>query len=428
MTVVNGITDTKESLFVFLINPERGAPLERDMLFASRTRGMKRSVIRELLKLTSKPEVISFAGGLPAPQTFPVQAVRDAVVEVLDSSADLALQYGATEGNNCLRQELAKVMEADGIKADPSHILVTTASQQGLDLIAKVFLDPGDTCVCGLPTYLGGLQAFRSYEGIPVGTPLDDHGMIPEELEKTLNVLEAENRRPRFIYIIPDFQNPAGVTIPGERRKRIVEIARERDYLIVEDTPYRQIRFTGEHQPTFQSLAPERVLSLYTFSKIMLPGFRIGWAYGPDWIVDKMVMAKQSADLCTTPFCQAIAAKMLQAGVLEKGLQETIKLYRHRCNLMLKCFDEQLAGVSGVHWTRPEGGLFLWLTIPEGNDTTKLFEKAIERNVAYVPGSAFYPEGDNHLGMRLNFSFSDDEKTVEGVRRLSGLIIQEIGR
>jgi 2-aminoadipate transaminase len=170
------------------------------------------------------------------------------------------------------------------------------------------------------------------------------------------------------------------------------------------------------------------VLSLYTFSKIMLPGFRIGWAYGPDWIVDKMVMAKQSADLCTTPFCQAIAAKMLQAGVLEKGLQETIKLYRHRCNLMLKCFDEQLAGVSGVHWTRPEGGLFLWLTIPEGNDTTKLFEKAIERNVAYVPGSAFYPEGDNHLGMRLNFSFSDDEKTVEGVRRLSGLIIQEIGR
>lgn len=401
--------------------------MERDMLFAARTRGMKRSVIRELLKLTSKPEVISFAGGLPAPRTFPVEAVRKAVIEVLDKSADLALQYGSTEGDNRLRRELAKVMMADGIDADPNHILVTTASQQGLDLITKIFLDPGDTCVCGLPTYLGGLQAIRSYEGVPVGTPLDDHGMIPEELEKTLDRLEGQNRRPRFLYIIPDFQNPAGVTIPGERRERIVEIARERDHIIVEDTPYRQIRFTGEHQPTFQSLAPERVLSLYTFSKIMLPGFRIGWAYGPDWMVDKMVMAKQSADLCTTPFCQAIAAEMLACGVLEQGLTETIKLYKHRCALMLQCLDEQLGGVPGVHWTRPEGGLFLWLTLPRGNNTTELFKKAIEKNVAYVPGSAFYPEGDDHTGMRLNFSYSDDEKTVEGVKRLSALIREAVG-
>ncbi len=389
---------------------------------------MKRSVIRELLKLTSKPEVISFAGGLPAPRTFPVEDVRKAVLDVLETSADLALQYGATEGDGNLRRELARVMKADGIDADPDHILVTTASQQGLDLIGKVFLDPGDTCVCGLPTYLGGLQAIRSYEGIPVGTPLDDEGMIPDELEKTLDTLEAQNRRPRFLYIIPDFQNPAGVTIPAARRKRIVEIARQRDYLIVEDTPYRQIRFTGEHQPTFQSLAPERVLSLYTFSKILLPGFRIGWAYGPDWIVEKLVMAKQSADLCTTPFCQAIAARMLSQGVLEKGLAETIKLYRHRCALMLQCFDEHLSGIPGVHWTRPEGGLFLWLRLPPGNNTTELFKKAIDMNVAYVPGSAFYPEGDDHTGMRLNFSYSDDEKTVEGVKRLSALIREAIGR
>lgn len=398
------------------------------MYFAARTRGMKRSVIRELLKLTSKPEVISFAGGLPAPRTFPVEAVRTAVQHVLDNNADLALQYGSTEGDNRLRKELAKVMSADGIDANPDNILVTTASQQGLDLIAKIFLDPGDTCVCGLPTYLGGLQAIRSYEGVPVGTALDDFGMIPEELEKTLNMLEAQNRRPRFLYIIPDFQNPAGVTIPAERRKRIVDIARKRDYLIVEDTPYRQIRFKGEHQPTFQSLAPERVISLYTFSKIMLPGFRIGWAYGPDWIVDKMVMAKQSADLCTTPFCQAVAAKMLMDGVLERGLAETIKLYSHRCALMLEQLDINLSGLPGVHWTRPEGGLFLWLTLPKGNNTTELFEKAIEKNVAYVPGSAFYPEGDDHTGMRLNFSYSDDEKTVEGVKRLSALIRETLER
>lgn len=402
--------------------------MNRDMYFAARTRGMKRSVIRELLKLTSKPEVISFAGGLPAPRTFPVEAVRTAVKHVLDNNADLALQYGSTEGDNHLRKELAKVMSADGIDANPDNILVTTASQQGLDLIAKIFLDPGDTCVCGLPTYLGGLQAIRSYEGVPVGTALDDFGMIPEELEKTLDMLEAQNRRPRFLYIIPDFQNPAGVTIPAERRKKIVDIARKRDYLIVEDTPYRQIRFKGEHQPTFQSLAPERVISLYTFSKIMLPGFRIGWAYGPDWIVDKMVMAKQSADLCTTPFCQAVAAKMLMDGVLERGLAETIKLYSHRCALMLEQLDINLSGLPGVHWTRPEGGLFLWLTLPKGNNTTELFEKAIEKNVAYVPGSAFYPEGDDHTGMRLNFSYSDDEKTVEGVKRLSALIRETLER
>jgi len=401
--------------------------LNRDMYFAARTRGMKRSVIRELLKLTSKPEVISFAGGLPAPRTFPVDAVRSAVLDVLDNDADLALQYGSTEGNNCLRNELARVMKADGIDADPDHILVTTASQQGLDLIAKIFMDPGDTCVCGLPTYLGGLQAIRSYEGVPVGTALDDHGMIPEEPVKTLDMLEAQNRRPRFLYIIPDFQNPAGVTIPAERRRKIVQIARERDYLIVEDTPYRQIRFEGEHQPTFQSLAPERVISLYTFSKIMLPGFRIGWAYGPEWIVDKMIMAKQSADLCTTPFCQAIAAKMLKDGVLERGLAQTIKLYRHRCGLMLEQLDKNLSGLPGVHWTRPEGGLFLWLKLPAGNNTTELFEKAIEKNVAYVPGSAFYPEGDDHTGMRLNFSYSDDGKTVEGVKRLSALIRETLG-
>ncbi len=389
---------------------------------------MKRSVIRELLKLTSKPEVISFAGGLPAPKTFPVEDVRKAAIDVLDNSAALALQYGSTEGDANLRRELARVMKADGIDADPDHILVTTASQQGLDLISKVFLDPGDTCVCGLPTYLGGLQAIKSYEGVPVGTPLDDEGMIPEELEKTLDTLEAQNRKPRFLYIIPDFQNPAGVTIPLARRKRIVEIASNRDCLIVEDTPYRQIRFSGEHQPTFQSLAPERVISLYTFSKILLPGFRVGWVYGPDWVVDKMVMAKQSSDLCTSPFCQAIAARMLSEGVLEKGLAETIKLYKHRCALMLKCLDENLSGIPGVHWTRPEGGLFLWLRLPKGNNTTELFQEAIDMNVAYVPGSAFYPEGDDHTGMRLNFSYSDDDKIIEGVRRLSALIRKTVGK
>ncbi len=386
---------------------------------------MQRSVIRELLKLTNKPEIISFAGGLPAPSTFPVEYVKNAVAKVLEQEAGKALQYGSTEGDPRLKKKLAEIMSRDGINANPDHVMVTTASQQGLELMSKVFFNPGDTCVVGLPTYLGGLQAIKSYGGVPVGVELDEHGMIPEKLVETLDRLEGEGRRPRLIYIIPDFQNPAGVTIPADRRKKIVAIARERDYLIVEDTPYRQIRFRGEHQPTFQSLAPERVLSLYTFSKIMLPGFRLGWAYGPDWLIDKMVMAKQSMDLCTPPFNQAITYHMLEAGALETGLKETIKLYHKRCDIMLAELEKNLGDVPGVTWTKPEGGLFLWLTVPEGISTDDIFVKAVEENIAYVPGSAFFPNNDDHRSMRLNFSFCNEEQIVEGCRRL-GKLIKEV--
>jgi 2-aminoadipate transaminase len=400
--------------------------LDHSSRFSDRANGMQRSVIRELLKLTNKPEIISFAGGLPAPITFPVEYVKRAVSKVLEEEAEKALQYGSTEGDPRLRKKLAEIMQSDGINADPENILVTTASQQGLELMAKVFFNPGDTCIVGLPTYLGGLQAIKSYGGVPIGVELDDQGMIPEKLVKTLDMLEAEGRKPRLIYVIPDFQNPAGVTIPAERRIEIVKIARERDYLIVEDTPYRQIRFRGEHQPTFQSMAPERVLSLYTFSKIMLPGFRLGWAYGPDWLIDKFVMAKQSMDLCTPPFNQAIVYHMLMEGALEAGLKGTIKLYHQRCDLMLHELEKNLGDVPGVTWTKPEGGLFLWLTVPEGMDTDELFERAVKENVAYVPGSAFYPMNENHRSMRLNFSYCGDEKIIEGCKRLGKLIKESL--
>ncbi|MCK5131187.1 MAG: PLP-dependent aminotransferase family protein [Candidatus Sabulitectum sp.] len=383
---------------------------------------MQRSVIRELLKLTHNPDIISFAGGLPAPQTFPVEYVKRATAKVLEEEHVKALQYGATEGDPRLRKKLAEIMKRDGIDADPDQILVTTASQQGLEIMAKIFFNPGDTCIVGLPTYLGGLQSIKSYGGVPVGVELDEHGMIPEKLVEMLDKLEAEGRRPRLIYLIPDFQNPAGVTIPLERRKEIVKIARDRDYIIVEDTPYRQIRFEGEHQQTFQSLAPERVLSLYTFSKIMLPGFRLGWAYGPEWLINKFIMAKQSMDLCTPPFNQAVTYHMLEEGALEAGLKIIIKLYHSRCNVMLEELEKNLGDLEGVSWTKPEGGLFLWLTLPEGMDTDELFKKAIEKNVAYVPGSAFFPKNEDHRSMRLNFSYSNEEKIREGCRRLGKLI------
>lgn len=396
--------------------------MARDDVFSSRARGMQRSVIRELLKLTANPEVISFAGGLPAPETFPVSEVRDAAVAVLDEEPHKALQYGPTEGDDRLRKDLADVMRKDGIRADVDRVLVTTASQQGLDLVGKIFFDPGDTCIVGLPSYLGALQAFKNYEGVPVGVPLDEDGMIPEELVKTLDRLEGEGRRPKFIYLVPDFQNPAGVTIPAARRKKIIAIAEERDYLIIEDTPYRQLRYTGEHEPTFQSLAPDRVLSLYTFSKILLPGFRLGWAYGPQWVIDKMVMSKQAVDLCTPPFTQAITHRVLATGALWKGIEKTIELYGGRRKLMLDLLDRHLSDVDGVTWTKPEGGLFLWMTLPKGMNSDEIFKKAIERNVAYVPGSAFYPNAEDHQGMRLNFSYASEEQIEEGVKRLSSLI------
>ncbi len=399
--------------------------ISRDV-FSSRAKGMQRSVIRELLKLTSQPDIISFAGGLPAPETFPVESVRKAVSEVLDNEPATALQYGATEGDIRLREDLAGIMQEDGTPADPARLMILTASQQGLDLVGKIFLDPGDTCVVGLPTYLGALQAFKSYQGVPIGVELDDEGMPPGRLSEILDRLEDEKRRPKFIYLVPDFHNPAGVTIPESRRREIISIARDRNYLIVEDTPYRQLRYKGEHQTTFQKMAPDCVLSLFTFSKILLPGFRLGWAYGPDWVIDKMVMAKQAVDLCTPPFCQAITHHMLVDGALRDGLKEKIVLYGGRCKHMLSCLDDTLSLVPGIHWTRPEGGLFLWLTLPEGMSTEDLFVKAIANKVAYVPGSSFYPEGESHRSMRLNFSYASEEQIETGIKRLASIIHEEL--
>jgi len=387
---------------------------------------MQRSVIRELLKLTAKPGIISFAGGLPAPATFPVDFVEAAVDQVIEEEHKTALQYGPTEGDARLREDLSIIMRTDGIKTTKDHILVTTASQQGLDLVGKIFFNPGDTCITGSPTYLGALQAFKSYQGVPVGVDLDDDGMIPEKLEATIGKLEGEGRRPKFIYVIPDFHNPAGVTIPEARRREIIEIAKKGEYIIVEDTPYRQLRYSGKHQATFQSMDPERVLSLYTFSKIMLPGFRLGWACGPDWIVDKMVMAKQAVDLCTPPFTQAITHSMLVNGALEKGLETTIDLYSKKRSIMLDSLQAEFADIPDVKWTKPEGGLFLWLTLPEGMSADDLFPKAVAENVAYVPGSAFFPKNDYFRSMRLNFSYAGEDQIVEGVKRLARVVRENI--
>jgi 2-aminoadipate transaminase len=388
-------------------------------------KGMKRSAIREILKLLNKPGMISFAGGLPAPETFPVNDLKEIVNEVLDKQGAEALQYGTTEGDNGLRMALAARHRSQGLNVGVENIIITTGSQQALDLIARIFIDPGDYVLCGLPSYLGGLNAFTAYGVKLKGIRLDGNGMKPDELEDTVIHLKELGKKIKFIYVIPDFQNPAGITLPEERRIRILEIAEKYDLLVVEDSPYREVRFRGRPQRTMYELDPHgRVITLCTFSKILSPGFRVGWVISNPEILDKIAMAKQTADLCTSSFVQKIIARYIEKGLLEKNLVKTIALYSERRDFMLECFRKYMP--EGVSWTEPEGGLFLFLTLPTGIDADDILKKAIENNVAFVSGAAFYCNDSGKNTMRLNFSFSAPPLIEEGVRRLAEVIRREI--
>lgn len=388
-------------------------------------KGMKKSAIRELLKLTKDPEVISFAGGLPAPETFPENELIDIVKEVIEEDGSKALQYGTTEGDDRLRELIAENYNAEGFDITKDDILVTTASQQGLDLLAKVFVNRGDKVLVGLPSYLGGLGAFNAYGANMVGVEFDEHGMRADKLEEILAEMKANGERAKFIYIIPDFQNPAGVTMPEERRIKIIEIAKKYNVLIVEDSPYKQIRFEGEDQASFFALdRTGHVINLGTFSKIFVPGFRIGWVIAHKDVLDKFIVAKQSTDLCTSPFVQKIAAKYIEKGLFAENLKKTIQNYKEKKDVMMAAFEKYMP--EGVTWTNPEGGLFLFVTLPEYMDSEKLFMKAIEKKVAFVIGSVFHCDGSGRNTMRINFSYVDKEKNLEGVKRLAEVIKAEM--
>ncbi len=390
-------------------------------IFSNAAKGMKRSAIRELLKLAQNPEIISFAGGLPAPETFPTDVLAEITREVLEENGAMALQYGATEGDTKLRELIAANYRKDGFDITKENVLITTASQQGLDLLGKVFINPGDKVLVGLPSYLGGLAAFNAYQADMVGIPFDEHGMRSDKIEETLAELKANNESPKFIYIIPDFQNPAGVTMPDFRRKEILKIAKNYNVLIIEDSPYKEIRFEGEHQTSLYALDNTgHVLNLGTFSKIFVPGFRIGWMIGHPDIIDKFVIAKQSTDLCTSPFVQKIAAKYIEKGYFSKNLKKTIQNYKEKKDVMIKAFEKYMP--EQVKWTNPEGGLFLFITLPEHLDSGDLFIKAIEKKVAFVKGSVFHCDGSGKNTMRINFSFVSKEKNLEGVKRLAQVI------
>ena len=390
-------------------------------ILSESAKGMKKSAIRELLKLTQVPGIISFAGGLPAPESFPVEDLKKIIIEVLEEQASSALQYGATEGDQGLREVITEAYIQDGLDISIENVVITTASQQGLDLIAKIFINRGDKVLVGLPSYLGGLGAFNNYGANMIGIPFDEHGMRADKVEEILADLKSKGEKPKFIYVIPDFQNPAGITMPNFRRKEIIDLAKKYDVLIIEDSPYRELRFEGEHQERMYAIDNTgQVVILGTFSKIFVPGFRIGWLIAHKDITDKIIVSKQSTDLCTSPFVQKLAVKYVRDGYFDKNLKNTIKLYREKRHIMLKGFEEYMP--EGVTWTRPEGGLFLFLTVPEHLDSGKLFDKAIEKKVAFVKGSVFHCDGSGKNTMRINFSYASKEDIKEGVKRLAQVI------
>jgi len=390
-----------------------------DEAYSSRTHRLRSSIIRELLKFAIQPDVISFAGGLPAPEFFPVREVKEACEYVLATQGTMALQYGPTEGYPVLRNILAEKMQRYGVPAEEENILITSGSQQALDLIGKVFIDPGDYVLTSEPTYLGAIQAWLCYGARFITVPMDEDGMVIEPMEEIL-----QRYRVKFIYVLPNFHNPAGVTISEERRYRIVELAARYGVFIVEDDPYGELRYEGRDLVPLITLHKENVIYLCTLSKTLAPGLRIGWITAPSQVINKLVQAKQGADLHTSTFAQYIAADILGRGLLREHVRKLRRVYKERRDVMLSAMEGMFP--EGVTWTRPEGGLFLWVTMPEQVDSERLLRKAVEEKVAFVPGYAFYPNGGGRNAMRLNFSNQPPERIREGIRRLANAIKAEL--
>jgi len=431
-----------------------------EAVFAQRTHGMRSSAMRDMMSLTERPEVISLAGGLPETGTFPPELYAQLMAQVASESTARALQYGPTEGMACTVQCILQVMAAEGTAVDPDEVIVTTGGQQVIDLMCKAFIDPGDTIVAEAPTYPGAVPTFDAYQAKVVQIEMDSDGMPIDELEATLDRLEGEGRRPKLIYTIPNFQNPGGVTMSLPRRRRLVEVARERELLVLEDNPYGLLRYEGEPLPTLHSLdaaaaarggASDFVVYLGTFSKILSPGVRLGWAVAPRPVMEKLNLCKQGADLCSSPVTQLFVAAYFEettssasgpmrtrsaaaASALREHEEplwlahlESLKdLYKVRRDAMLGALEEHFGAAAS--WTKPQGGLFIWATLPDYIDTTDLLARALEsEGVAFVPGRAAYLDGRGGSSMRLNFAGVPEEDIREGIRRIGKVVREQVG-
>jgi 2-aminoadipate transaminase len=394
--------------------------VSRGAKFARRTARLRASTIREMLKVTQRPDIISLAGGLPAPELFPTREIAECTADVMATTGAAALQYGVTEGIPELRGWVAERLNRRlQLGLDPSEVLIVNGSQQGLDLIGKIFLDPGDHVVMEHPTYLGAIQAFDAYEARYLAVETDDHGIVPHALER---VLETADPFPKFLYLVPNFQNPTGYTLAADRREAIVRICERFDLPIVEDDPYGELRFEGEHLRALASYAKNgSVIYSGTGSKIMAPGLRVAWLAIPDHDVrDKIALAKQGTDLQTGSLAQYVFHRYVSnAEPFEAHIERIIETYRRRRDVMTAALATEMP--AGTSFSRPAGGMFLWAKI-DGVDTTALLERSKEQDVVFVPGVSFYPARDVHDGMRLNFSGMPEEKIREGIARLGAAV------
>lgn len=397
--------------------------------YAQRTQRMTSSAIRDLLKVTEIPGIISFAGGLPAPEVFPVEEFRRSCERVLRDHGPQSLQYSTTEGFVPLREMIARHTSRYGIEIKVENILITTGSQQALDLIGKIFINPGDRILVESPTYLGALQAWNAYGAEYIAIPADQHGMITDALE------EAMRAGPKFIYVLPNFQNPTGTTLSLERRLKLVELADRHGAPVIEDDPYRQLRYEGEHLPSVATLDGQirknsdtcyrgNVIYMSTFSKLLAPGLRLAWVIAPEEVIGKLVQAKQGADLHTATFNQMAAYEVSRGGFLDLHIEVIRRVYRERRDTMLAAMGRYFP--ADVEWTHPEGGLFLWVTLPEDLDATDVLRVAVQRKVAFVPGAPFHPCGGGRNTMRLNFSNATPDNITQGIRRLGEVFYEQM--
>ena len=383
--------------------------------FAERMHTMKPSTIREMLKMTERPDVISFAGGLPAPELFPVDDIRMAAERVLVESGAKAFQYGVTQGIAPLREQIAQEMARRDIPCTADDVLITTGSQQGLDLLGKIFIDAGDAILTENPTYLAAIQSFQCFQARFQAVPTDNEGLIPEAVGELAN-----KQRFRFLYVIPNFQNPTGRLLSEERRYRLAERARELDLMILEDDPYGALSYDGETPPSIRSLAPERTVYMGSFSKVLAPGLRLGYVIAPAALRAKLVQVKQATDLHTSTLAQMVVYDVVKDGFLDTHIPTIRKLYREQCAAMLGALSHHMP--SGVTWNKPRGGMFLWAELPRGMDASAVLARAIEQNVAFVPGAPFFAADPVNESLRLAFVTVPPPRIEEGVARLAEVI------
>jgi 2-aminoadipate transaminase len=391
--------------------------------YAARTHGMTASVIRALFSVANRPEVVSLAGGMPNISDLPLDVVGNALHDLVVGDGRRAMQYGSGQGEPVLREAICEVMKLEGINAHPDDVTVTVGSQQGLDLVTRLFCDPGDVVLCEAPSYVGALGVFRAYQGEVVHVAMDEHGLDPVALGEAVAALKAAGKKAKFLYTIPNFHNPAGVSQTLERRTRVLEVAQQADLLVVEDNPYGLLGFDGDPVPAMRSMDAERVVYLGSFSKTFAPGFRVGWVLAPHAVREKLVLAQESATLCPPTFSQFAVASYLQKHDWRGQIKVFREMYRERRDAMLAGLADHMP--AGTSWTVPSGGFFVWLTLPPGLDSHAMLPRAVTARVAYVPGTGFYADGFGSRHLRLSYCFPTPERIIEGTRRLGEVMQYE---